>query len=424
MRLPQSITSPFSTRAFFAISVTVFLAIVSLGAQAATQQLTCTPASLHLGDVPIGQTETQLVILTNTGETPVTVSAISLTATEFSVSQLSLPLTLSAGESVALNATFSPTTTGWAGGRVVFTSTASNPVLQLQLGGTGVTTGSLTASPASLSFGQVAVGHSSTQSVVLTSGRTSKTTLSALQMTGSGFSVSGLTLPLTLGEGQSVAFSVTFTPQEAGAAGGSVFLYGPALNIPFTGTGTGTATGQLVIAPAPLNFGNVALGTTETESISMNATGASVTVYSGASSSSQFVLEGASFPFTIAAGQSLSFNVGFTPANTGLELGSLSFTSNASNPTTIESLTGTGTAVQYSVNLWWNSGSNVVGYNVYRSTSANGTYAKINSTLDPTTAYTDSTVASGQNYYYEATSVNSSGQESARSTPPVEAVVP
>jgi fibronectin type 3 domain-containing protein len=39
-------------------------------------------------------------------------------------------------------------------------------------------------------------------------------------------------------------------------------------------------------------------------------------------------------------------------------------------------------------------------------------------------AYTDSTVVSGQSYYYAATSVNSSGQESTPSTPPVEAVVP
>ena len=81
-------------------------------------------------------------------------------------------------------------------------------------------------------------------------------------------------------------------------------------------------------------------------------------------------------------------------------------------------LTGTGTSPQYSVNLFWNSSSGVVGYNVYRSTAANGTYSKLNSTLDANTAYSDATVVSGQTYYYAATSVNSSGQESTRSTPP------
>jgi fibronectin type 3 domain-containing protein len=44
--------------------------------------------------------------------------------------------------------------------------------------------------------------------------------------------------------------------------------------------------------------------------------------------------------------------------------------------------------------------------------------------VNPSTAYTDSTVISGQTYYYAATSVNSSGQESALSTPPVAAPVP
>ncbi len=48
----------------------------------------------------------------------------------------------------------------------------------------------------------------------------------------------------------------------------------------------------------------------------------------------------------------------------------------------------------YTVSLWWNaSTSEVTGYNVYRSSTVNGTYAKINSALDANTAYTDSTVA-------------------------------
>jgi fibronectin type 3 domain-containing protein len=65
-----------------------------------------------------------------------------------------------------------------------------------------------------------------------------------------------------------------------------------------------------------------------------------------------------------------------------------------------------------------------MGYNIYRSTSANGTYAKVNSALDANTAFTDNSVAAGQTYYYEATAVNSAGQESARSTPPVQASIP
>jgi fibronectin type 3 domain-containing protein len=147
-------------------------------------------------------------------------------------------------------------------------------------------------------------------------------------------------------------------------------------------------------------------------------------VTSDASSSSQFVLDGVSLPLTIPAGQSMSFNVAFTPTGSGTVSGSLSFVSNASTSQTSESLTGTGTSKQYSVDLYWNASTDVAGYNVYRSTSSNGSYAKINSSLDPSTAYTDSAVTSGATYYYEATAVNSSGQESALSTPPVVASIP
>jgi hypothetical protein len=180
----------------------------------------------------------------------------------------------------------------------------------------------------------------------------------------------------------------------------------------------------LSITPSQVNFGDVTVGSIGSQAITLSATGASVTVSSDASSSSQFVLEGASLPFTIPAGQSLSFNVAFQPTSSGTVSGSLSFTSNAANSQTIESLTGVGMTQQHTVNLTWNASSGVAGYNIYRSTSSAGPFAKINSTLDANTAFSDSAVVSGQTYYYEATAVDSSGQESVPSSPPVAASIP
>jgi hypothetical protein len=424
MRLPQSISQSFSTRVFIILIITVALFALPVWAGASNQQLTCAPCTLRFGAVPIGQTETEIVVLTNGGQTSVSVSAASLTGTGFSLSKLSLPLVLAAGQSASLNVTFSPTATGWTGGKGTVTSNASNSKLQLELAGSGTTSDSLVASPASVSFGQVAVGSSTTVPVVLSNTRSWSVKITAWQMTGSGFSASGPALPFTLNGGQSVTLNLTFAPQTAGISGGSVFVTGSSLNVPLNGTGTTSAAGQLTITPSLVNFGDVTVGTTGTQPITMSAANASVTVTSDASSSSQFVLNGGSLPLTIPAGQSMSFNVAFTPTGSGTVSGSLSFTSNASNKQTSESLTGTGTLKQYSVNLYWNAGTNVTGYNVYRSTSSNGTYSKINSALDPNTAYTDGSVASGATYYYEATAVNSSGQESTRSTPPVVASIP
>jgi len=280
----------------------------------------------------------------------------------------------------------------------------------------------LTAAPASVSFGQVAVGASATQALVLTNTHSGHIKLSAFQITGSGFSLSGPALPLMLSSGQSITLNLTFAPQTAGISGGSVFVSGPGLAIPLTGTGT--ASSQLILSPASVNFGDVPVGTTQTQPITLGASGASVTVSSESSSNSQFVLAGASLPFTIPAGQSMSFTVTFTPTVSGTISSSLAFASDASNSPALLPLTGIGTVTLHSVNLWWNASTGVAGYNVYRSSSANGTYAKINSALEANTAYTDSTVVSGQTYYYEATAMNSSGQESVLSTPPVAATIP
>jgi len=117
--------------------------------------------------------------------------------------------------------------------------------------------------------------------------------------------------------------------------------------------------------------------------------------------------------------------VNFTPQTSGTASGTFSFASNASNSPTRETLTGTGTtALQHSVALAWNpSTSAVVGYNVYRSGTSGGPYTKINSVLDASTTYTDSSVQSGKTYYYVTTSVNGKGAQSSYSKQ-AKAVIP
>jgi len=425
MKLPRCNARPFSTRIFGIITAGICVAMLSLPAPAAAQQLTCSPSSIQFGDVPIGQSERQTLVLTNGGQTSVNVSAMNSSTGVFSLSGAAIPSNLAAGQSVALSVTFSPIAAGYVGGHAIFTSSALNPSLQVSVQGTGVKKDALAVSPSAVGFGNVALGGKSTLSVVLTNMRSYGVKLSGIQTTGSGFSLVGPALPMTLKAGQSVSLQLTFAPQLAGPVGGSVFITGPAIAIPLTGAGTSTTTaGQLNISPSALSFGSVPVGTTQTQAVTMSAAGSSVTVSSDASSSSQFVLNGATLPFTIPAGQSVSFNVAFTPKTSGTLSGSLSFTSNASDSQLVESLSGAGTVTQHTVGLFWNAVTGVAGYNVYRSSSANGTYVKINSGVDPNTAYTDSNVVSGQTYFYSATSVDSAGTESVRSNPPVEAAIP
>jgi hypothetical protein len=413
MRLPQSI----STRLPFLVLITILFASCPLPSRAATQQLQCSPTSLKFGELTLGQTETQLVVLTNTGHSSTKISAITVTGSEFRMTNESLPLVLPAGHSVSLQVTFAPKKIGWTGGRITFSSNASNPTLPLGLQGSGVSSEAVKASPASLSFGQVSVGSSSTLSVVLTNPRAWKIKLFAVQVVGTGFSVSGPTLPMTLNPKQSITLKVAYAPPVAGSDGGGVSIAGPGVVIPLTGTGAATTAGQLTLTPASVNFGSVDIGSNSKQIFTVKATGASVTISSASSSNSQFTLPGVSLPLTIASGQSEQLDAVFTPTKSGSTSGNLTFASNASNTPSTESLAGTGVSAQYSVNLSWNaSTSSVQGYNVYRGTTS-GKYSKLNSSLDANTAYSDNTVASGVTYYYAVTAVNSKGEESSYSSP-------
>jgi Abnormal spindle-like microcephaly-assoc'd, ASPM-SPD-2-Hydin/Cep192 domain 4 len=204
-------------------------------------QLTCTPAGLNFQRVIIGQAGTISVTMTNTGSTGVTVSKMKRTARVFAVSNLSLPLTLSAGQSVSFQVTFKPTSTGNVAGDIVFQSNASNGVLDVPASGTGVVNWSLTANPPSLKFGGVPAGTSLTLPVSLTNSGTSTITVSQEKLTGTEFSFSGLSLPLQLAGGQSYTFHVKFAPTSSGPATGSMWVSNPSdpiLKIPVSGTGT------------------------------------------------------------------------------------------------------------------------------------------------------------------------------------------
>jgi hypothetical protein len=96
--------------------------------------------------------------------------------------------------------------------------------------------------------------------------------------------------------------------------------------------------------------------------------------------------------------------------------GSVTITSNASNSPLTISVSGTGVVVTHSATLSWTASTSVVvGYNAYRSSISGGPYTKLNSAPDASTTFTDSSVVSGQTYYYVVTAVDSNNVESVYS---------
>ena len=289
-------------------------------------------------------------------------------------------------------------------------------------------TGSLSSSNSTLNFGNVQLGSAKSMSLVLTNAGTMSATVQISQITasGSGFTVTGVTLPVDLATGQSVTLSVDFKPTSAGSTSGNVSIASTATNanISVGLSGAGLASGQLTVSPASMNFSGVTVGGSQNLKGTLSAGSSSITVSSASWNGAGFSLSGISFPVTIPAGQNVPFTVTFAPQTTGAVNGTVSFLSNASNSPTNETLGGTGVqATTHSVALNWDpDASTVQGYYVYRGGQTGGPYTKI-SPLQPGTSYVDGSVLSGQTYYYVVTALGTNSLESTYSNEAV-ALIP
>jgi len=293
----------------------------------------------------------------------------------------------------------------------------------------------LGAAPSSISFGNVAVGSSSTQTLTLTGGGTSATTISQPTVSGAGFSISG-PVPASLTVGQTATFNVTFTPAAAGPVSGSVVLSSNALNTPanisLSGTGAVSAVPVLSAVPAGISFGNVLVGSSTTQAVTLSGSG-TVTISQATVSGAGFSITGPSLPLTLSVGQTATFNVTFAPAAGGGVSGNVAFVSNASDMPLNLPLSGTG--LHYLTLSWTPSTtSSVTSYSIYRagpSSSNSGTPATpyplqgsvLANTCTPTgnptqCAYTDSTVVAGQWYWYYVTAVAGTNASTPSNIPP------
>src|SRR5207302_1029240 len=124
--------------------------------------------------------------------------------------------------------------------------------------------------------------------------------------TGPGFSISGLTFPLTLPPGQSSTFNVQFDPTTTGSVSGSVSLvsHPPTSHSTIALSRTGVQP-QLSVVPASVCFGNVLVGSTEALNLPLTTSvNANLTISLGGATVAGFSISGLSFPLTLPPGQS------------------------------------------------------------------------------------------------------------------------
>jgi hypothetical protein len=207
----------------------------------------------------VGATSAPLYLtVTNTGTAALTISGVAVTG-DFAVGSNTCAAGLQATtppSNCTIGVTFTPNVAGSSVGSLTLTDNAPNSPQIILLTGTGAA--QPVVSPASLSFGSVAVNATSAaQTVTVTNMTSAALTISSITPTagGSPFAVSATSCPIgsPLAVGASCTINVTFTPTAVGALTGVLSITYLAPNGPqtvtLTGTGTAPANFSLAISP-------------------------------------------------------------------------------------------------------------------------------------------------------------------------------
>jgi len=379
------------------------------------------PNAISFGNVGVGSSASQTVIVSNHSSEAVTLTNVSATGVGFGVAGFPGTTILRTGQTIKLTAAFKPKASGERRGSISVTIARQPAPVTATLTGTG-TTSKLSVTPSAVHFGDVSVGNPVSQTLKLTNEGSESVEIKSASASGTGFSMSGLNAPEALTPHQSVIFTAKFDPTSAGSKTGaiSVTVGGGTEAVSLSGTGVSSSVG-LSASATSLTFGNVKVGSKVTQTVTLKSTGNSsvdisnVSVNGGGYSSS-----GVSPHTVLDPGQSAVLSVSFDPKEMGSQPGTVTISSNAPNPKMNIALSGAGTSSQQaSVELKWDqsTSSKVVGYFIYRGAKSGGAYSKLNSQPDSGTSYTDNTVASGKSYVYVVTSVDSSGVQSGYSSP-------
>jgi hypothetical protein len=179
------------------------------------------------------------------------------------------------------------------------------------------------------------------------------------------------------------------------------------------------ASSSIRLSTTALSF-NGSSGNVSSQPLTLTVTSPRpITIRSLSFSNGTFFAPAISLPVTLSSGQSVAGQVSAHPQSTA-QTGKLTIGTDAGTFTVSLSETAiTKAAAAHSVNLTWKAPSSnsvpVDSYQVERAASGSSQYAVVGTTAAASTAFTDSSVTSGQTYVYAVRSVDDTGNASTPS---------
>ena len=320
---------------------TAFVAMIS-----SSPPLTLSTASLDFGNV-IANTTSPEKTVTVTNVSGASISLTSITAnSDFALmaTPTSCPYSggqVAAGTTCPIFVTFTPTATNTRTGTLTVTYTGQGSPQTVALSGTGIVAAA-NVSPNSLSFSGQNVGTSSApQTVTLTNPGSVALSVSNVAIS-SGWTQGNDCLP-SVAANFSCTVEISFQPTALGPQTGSLTVTDYAGNSPQTVNLSGTGLAPAVsLSATTLSFAGQEVTTTSSpQTLTLTNTGTGTLIPLIVTVSGDFA-QSNTCAGSVAAGNSCTINVTFTPNATGTRNGTLKLTDNASDSPQTASLTGTG----------------------------------------------------------------------------------
>jgi hypothetical protein len=238
----NSATSPRSVRASVGGATYTGLFVIVTG------EIALSTNALAFGPVPVGQSATQTVAVTNLGPNAVKVSSITV-PTGYTAKPTAF--TLASNGMTNVTVVFKPTLAAAQTGTVTLVSNAARGAAKVAVNGTGLTATRVVLLTGPLSFGTVKEGTTSNLTLTVADNGNSPMIVTALKFSGTGyaqFTLPGLKVPFTVAAGGSTNLTAAFTPTAATT--NRATLTATVTSMTTGSTNTLTATG-IGVAPVP-----------------------------------------------------------------------------------------------------------------------------------------------------------------------------
>ena len=292
--------------------------------------ISLSPASLSYGNVNVSSPSVLVLSVINTGTADLVVSNITSDDGQFVPGSTSF--TVSAGDTTDVNVTFTPGSLGAQSGTLSITHNATGSPSTVAMDGTGVSSPVIDLSPSSLDFGNIDLSSSGVLTLTVSNTGSADLVVSNITSDDGQFVPDLTSFTVTASNNQVV--NITFTPTDPGTQTGTLTITHNGASSPSTVAMTADAT--VVVSATTVDFGQVRVGTSATQTLQLdNPSGTLVNITSVSSDLPDFASDQSSF--AVAATGSATLTLTFTPSESGGQSATLSITH---NPTITVTLVG------------------------------------------------------------------------------------